>query len=69
MSAVVVLRATPDVLDLLRGVVEKGDEAALSQAEFNLFQVLDQARWHFTRMKRRRASLNCTGVAESAVRI
>ena len=43
MSAVAVLMATPDVLKLLRGVVEQGDKAALSQAEFNLFQVLDQA--------------------------
>jgi hypothetical protein len=43
MSAVVVLMATPDVLKLLRGIVEQGDKAALSQAEFNLFQVLDQA--------------------------
>jgi hypothetical protein len=43
MSAVAVLMATPDVLRLLRGVVEQGDKAALSQAEFNLFQVLDQA--------------------------
>ena len=43
MSAVVVLMATPDVLKLLRGVVELGDKAALSQAEFNLFQVLDQS--------------------------
>ncbi len=43
MSAVVVLMATSDLLKLLRGVVEQGDKAALSQAEFNLFQVLDQA--------------------------
>ena len=43
MSAASVVMVTPDVLKLLRGVVEQGDKAALSQAEFNLFQVLDQA--------------------------
>ena len=43
MSAVAVMVATPDVLKLLRGVVEQGDKLALSQAEFNLFLVLDQA--------------------------
>jgi hypothetical protein len=43
MNGVAVLMATPEVLKLLRGVVEQGDKAALSQAEFNLFQVLDQA--------------------------
>ena len=43
MSAVAVAMATPDVLKLLRDVVEQGDKLALSQAEFNLFLVLDQA--------------------------
>ncbi len=34
---------TPIVLKLLRNVVEQNDKAPLSQAEFNLFLVLDQA--------------------------
>jgi hypothetical protein len=43
MSAASVVMTTTDLLKLMRGVIEQGDKAALSQAEFNLFQVLDQA--------------------------
>jgi hypothetical protein len=43
MSAAVVVVATPDVLKMLREVVEQNDNAPLSQAEFDLFQVMDQA--------------------------
>ena len=43
MTAASALMATPDLLKLLRLVVDQNDKAPLSQAEFNLFGVLDQA--------------------------
>ena len=43
MSAASVVMATSDVLKMLREVVDQNDNAPLSQAEFNLFAVMEQA--------------------------